>query len=290
MFKIICFHRVSNEISPAYQPIPVTVFDKIINYLTRNYFVVPLNDIDCLNTTRKKKLVITFDDAYYDFYENALPVLIKYGVSSVQHVITKCADTGESFWTQKLNKVIESYYLTQSKIVISDIEFEECPKNYKEVQFVALTLYLKLLNISKRDEIINRLIAEAKSEIEFTKMMNWSEIKDCTANKVLIGSHTHSHVNLSNIDYLSQDYELGESRRKILEQVSLCVSLAFPNGKYNSETIDVACKHGYEFMFTTEKSHLIENNAKNVFTRYSLYHYEWWKNYLMLTHNKYLEK
>lgn len=277
-----CFHRVSNEISPAYQPISVKTFEKIISFLNKRYFIVPLNDVSCTNHTKKSKAVITFDDAYYDFYEYALPILIKYNTPSVQHVITHCAETGESFWTQKLNKSIENYYQNKAEIIIPEIEFRASPTSFKEVQEIALNLYFSLLELPNRELIIKNLSANALSEVEYTIMMNWDEIRECSQNNVLFGSHTHTHKNLANLKIPELEFEIGHSVELLHKHLGYCISLAFPNGKYNKETLQVAEKYKCEFVFTTEKKHLLTHNEREVYPRFSLYHNEWWKNYVRL--------
>ena len=39
-YHIFCFHRVSDEYSPAYPPIPVKVFDRICRFLNRNFNIL----------------------------------------------------------------------------------------------------------------------------------------------------------------------------------------------------------------------------------------------------------
>lgn len=138
--KIFCFHRVSDEISPAYPPLPKKVFRKTLEYIDKHYHVIDINDINSPIKSNKKLAVLTFDDAYYDFYENALPILRKHNFPAVQHVITHCAETGESFWTQKLNKIIEAYYFNKKKIEIPELNYSGIIPNAHEVGKLAFSL------------------------------------------------------------------------------------------------------------------------------------------------------
>jgi peptidoglycan/xylan/chitin deacetylase (PgdA/CDA1 family) len=280
--EVFCFHRISDEVSPAYQPIPPKTFDKIISYLSKKYFIVPINDISSKNTTNKPKALITFDDAYYDFYEYALPILDKYKIPSVQHVITSCANDGKTFWTQRLNKIIDSYFFHKKNIRIPDLNIELSVKSYRETQMSSLKLYYLLLDNPNRSLIIENIAKNAPGVVEDTKMMNWDNIKDCMKYNVLFGSHTHTHQNLSVLSFEEQTAEIQFSKKLMLENIGECVSLAFPNGLYNEHTIEAAYENDFKVLFTTEKANLIKGTEKKVITRFSLYHQQWIRNYIKL--------
>lgn len=114
------FHRVSEEFSPAYPPMPPKTFERIVKFLNRNYLVIPQEELT-ENTkfkSKKKLCVVTFDDAYYDFAQYALPILEKHKTPAALHIISNVAQNASTFWTQRLNKIIESYFLDNQVIAI----------------------------------------------------------------------------------------------------------------------------------------------------------------------------
>jgi len=282
--QIFCFHRISDEFSPAYPPIPIKVFDKICAFINRKYLVIPLDGINDINLNKKPRAIITFDDGYYDFYENALPILIKYKMPAVQHVITSCAETGESFWTQKLNKTVEAYFFSKNVLYLKELNLRYNPKSSSECEKVALDLYLKLLIYPKRDALIDDLYQEIDKNVEFTRMMRWHELAECAKNNISIGSHTHNHINLKTADSKELFFELECSRELIKDNIKSqnCDSLAFPNGLFNEQVIGVAKSSGYKFLFSTEPNSILFSKMPVVLPRISLYHQLWWKNYLKL--------
>jgi len=140
--QLFCFHRISDEFSPAYPPIPVKVFDKIMSFINRHYLVIPIEEIGNSFISKKTRMIITFDDAFYDFYENALPILQKYKFPAIQHVITNCAESTESFWTQRLNKIIEAYFFEKQKLIIPELNVNKIIEQVEDVEHIALNLYL----------------------------------------------------------------------------------------------------------------------------------------------------
>ncbi|MDD4213245.1 MAG: polysaccharide deacetylase family protein [Bacteroidales bacterium] len=287
--QILCFHRVSDEFSPAYPPIPVKVFEKILSFINRNYVVIPIEEIDKRNTSGKPRLIITFDDAYYDFYENALPLLNKYKFPALQHVITHSAETGESFWTQRLNKMIEACFFEKRELVIPELQISRKLNNAKEVEKTALEVYLLLLDKMDREGILKKIEESIKDHVAHTRMMGWKELNECTKYGISIGSHTHNHATLSKMNDAELKFELEHSRKLILGNVhsSECMSLAFPNGKYNDEVITVATNAGYQYFLSTEHAKFSGKNPPLVLPRYCIYNKEWWKNYLKFTLYRY---
>lgn len=281
---IFCLHRISDEYSPAYPPIPVKVFDRICSFINRNYFVIPLDELENNFYSKKKRAIVTFDDAYLDFYENALPLLIKYKIPAVQHVITNCAQTGDSFWTQKLNKIIEAYSKSGQEIIIPELNINALPKSNKEIEQLALSTYIKLLSLSGRDKILSKLQTNCKTGILFTKMMTWNELKECSGNNITIGSHTHQHSNLTKLSNEEIELELAISKSLIESNIPnyVCNTIAFPNGQFNDHTIEIAKSLDYKYLFSTEEFSVRSTNIPTVLPRFSLYHNVWWKNIIKL--------
>src|SRR6056297_2982137 len=155
--QIFCFHRISNEISPAYPPIPVAVFDKICKFIDKRYLVIPLHEIQQSFRSRKPRAVITFDDAYYDFYSEALPVLVKYKLPAVQHVITTCAENGQSFWTQQLNKIIEAYAFQKIPLDFAPLNIHQIQLQTNSIEKTALKIYKWLLPRTDKEKYLAQL-------------------------------------------------------------------------------------------------------------------------------------
>ncbi len=282
---VFCLHRISDEKSPAYPPIPVKVFESFCKFITRFYRPVDITEALTLSPSGKPLAIVTFDDAYYDFYENALPLLVKYHIPAIQHVITQSAETGESFWTQKLNKLVEAYFAARQPIVVEEMQFQREMLNEADIETTALDLYLKLLNNSERDTIIRLMSSKLGQGIENTRMMTWKEINESTQFGIRIGSHTHSHANLTHLNHAELEKELRISQQLITRNTrnAECISLAFPNGQYNAQVVDTAVNTGYNYLFGTEPLGAKSIEPGKVIPRISIYNREAWKNLVKLT-------
>ena len=91
ILSVLMYHSVSNN-GWEFSTTPDD-FEKQIKYLLENNysFMTPEDIPDFLNKSKllkKNSVLITFDDGYNDFYENALPILKKFNVPAALFVHT----------------------------------------------------------------------------------------------------------------------------------------------------------------------------------------------------------
>ncbi|MBR5643573.1 MAG: polysaccharide deacetylase family protein [Salinivirgaceae bacterium] len=289
--QVFNFHRVSDEHSPAYPPIPTRVFEKVVKFIKRHYKIISQKELLSLDSANSRKpfAVITFDDGFYDFKKCALPILIKHNVPVSLHVVTKVAETGETFWTQKLNKIVEKYALENKTISNEHLSKEYTLRNDEETEQVALQIYKELLPLKNKVEILDNIAKEIDNEYEKTQMLLWNDLKTLPASIVEIGSHTHTHTNLKTIETSEIHNELYTSWNEINKNTQHNpISIAFPNGQYDERVLEEAKIIGYKIMYTCEAKKNIIPASDNIYHRYDIYNKEYWKNYIKLLKYRFL--
>lgn len=261
---VLCFHRVSNEDSPAYPPIKIEVFDDILKYIIKNYNVINLSQINEKNNGSKKRLVITFDDGYKDFITYALPLLKKYNLNAVLSVVAQTVIGKNDIWTQKLNKIVEAYYKESIPInfILNNIHFN-FNISKKNVAQTAFDIYSLIMNES--DFVINDILKilenNLKHEYDKTEMLSIDDIKQISDAGIEIASHSMTHKILisKNVD-LSE--EIAQSKILIESLINKPVNtFAFPNGAYNKKVIDFTSKH-YRYLLTMYESTFTPNYSR----------------------------
>jgi peptidoglycan/xylan/chitin deacetylase (PgdA/CDA1 family) len=89
-FPVLTYHRVSDSLDLSITRQRIGQFQRGIRFLCeQGYKAVKLDEM--LNpgeAESEKKVALTFDDAYQDFYLNAFPVLQKFGLTACIFVIT----------------------------------------------------------------------------------------------------------------------------------------------------------------------------------------------------------
>lgn len=102
---VVVFHRVSPDPDPFWPPYTPEAFARLIGFLAKRYRFISVEDLltQPLDGLRGG-IVITFDDAWHDFVDHALPVLREHHVPVVQFVATGPTGQGTLIWTSLLDQ------------------------------------------------------------------------------------------------------------------------------------------------------------------------------------------
>ena len=254
---ILCLHRVSDEVDFFFNPIKIKNFCNFLTYLNKHYEIIHFKDIKN-SYSLKNKLILSFDDGYYDFYENVLPVLVKKNIKANHNIVNICANANSIIWTQKLNVIFNFYY---SKLNIQSLENDFEKINIEKTNYLSWSekyyqCFKFLLNIDfvNRTQKIDYIINLKSIQTDSVKMMNWNQINECSKNNIEIGSHSYSHDNFSLINNVSQlDAEIKNSMTEINNKLSInCNIFSLPNGQFNEITFNYLKVLKTEFILKVE--------------------------------------
>ena len=260
VLTIICFHRISDENSYVWPPLPTNDFERILQYLVKYYDVIRPDDI--INKTPwlvKPLAMITFDDGYKDFMLNALPLLKKYRLPAVQSIVVNSVVTGEQINTQRLNNLIDGYIKHKVSLNLQENQKSVIHQVTTKTMYTVKERLMELtLNASEdeKEELLLRLEAKLP-EHKVTEMMNWGDLRECMEQNIDIASHTMSHPLLDEIskDNAQLNYELDESKLLIEKNINHPVTcISFPRGHFNQTVVDASIKAGYQLMLTTQQT------------------------------------
>lgn len=101
--SVLCYHNVvphANGIGEAGLHLDAQDFERQIDYLAHHYQCIPLAELVWRirhGIPLRRRVVLTFDDAYFGVFEHALPILQRYRVPATVFVVTGRAATGEPF-------------------------------------------------------------------------------------------------------------------------------------------------------------------------------------------------
>jgi peptidoglycan/xylan/chitin deacetylase (PgdA/CDA1 family) len=249
---VLSLHRVSEERDFFFDPIKPKNFEKMIEYCCKYYSIINFEQLD--QKTTKPKLILSFDDGYYDFIENVLPILKKQGLPSNHNIVNRCASDNEIIWTQKLNDIFnhfKSKNITQHALIDPISRFEGNWIAY----YMSLYKHLLVTNKKDRTDLINTLTLQYTIQSNY-RMMNWSDVEYCAKNDVEIGSHTTTHNSLSTIFTVEEfESEIKNSIEEISQKINKKVNvLALPNGQISTQAMD--------YIKTLEIKHVLLVNDK----------------------------
>jgi peptidoglycan/xylan/chitin deacetylase (PgdA/CDA1 family) len=253
-----------------------------IQYLKNYFHVIPLSEI--MNNYGKSPslkpkpiCIVTFDDGWSDFYKYAYPVLKAHGVPATVFLPTQFIGTENQFWTDALMQLC--YGKTQGE--------GGCRKQPSSLNAVIDLLESGSVTLEDRlertietmkslpQEEINRILADLSERwrIDPTPQgrdfLTWDEVREMhRSGLVSFGSHTATHRILTTLRDDEIDWELQESKNRLVEEgvVDLsCLLFAYPNGNYNDKILNLVKKHGYSLAVTTKKGWVHYSDGLSLF-------------------------
>ena len=249
---VLMFHRISDELDPLWNPMPIKKFELLMELLKNNTYVFPIEKINEIRNYPTKPLVaISFDDGYRDFYFNAYPILKKYNLPAHHNICPGLIDGKSLPWTQYLNLYLSSKNI--KFIELPDKSIFQINGEVNERNFLDLCKILSQINSDRLNEWMKPIVFEV-SKKETDLLMSWDMIRNCSESGIHIGSHSLTHQNLAQLtDEIELNKEINGSRKRIQEEVEINPRIfAFPNGFYNKKSLDFVIKSGFSTILLCE--------------------------------------
>ena len=261
--QVLMYHRVTrDEKVPGITP---ETFEKHLQLLNKYYQVV---DIDTALTTAKletkAKIVLTFDDGYYDFYTQAWPLLKKYNFPASIYITTDFIDGDMWMWPDKVREILSKSSL--DSITLANIgELALSAERYEDNWHRISDYCLPMLE-SERSGYIDDLaqlfgVELPKKPPQRFSGLTWTQLLEMQEAGLNIGSHTLSHPILTRISQEHLEQELAQSKQVIEEKLATTVKgICYPNGMQadvSENVINTAKKCQYHYgliAYSQEKS------------------------------------
>lgn len=268
--NIIAYHRVVKDIAKAEHEaihgmvVSSTTFRSHCETLRRAFDVVSLETavhfLDGERRVVRPMAVITFDDGYVDFYNEAFPILNDLGLSAT--VFLPTAYIGQEkplahdriYWLLKnvLDRPFQIAAALRRVGVIDLLHSELYPGN-----LLAVTDSIVHLDDELREKVISELEADLGSGMkpypDEYKLLDWAAVREMSAKRIEFGSHTKNHVVLPLEGEQATRDEIFESRSELEQHLGKkVVSFAYPNGKYTPVIRQLTADAGYQIAVTTE--------------------------------------
>lgn len=268
--NIIAYHRVVADIRKAEQEaiygivISTDTFRRHCEILKRTCEIVSLEKAARMlasgRTGTRPAAVLTFDDGYVDFYEEAYPVLAEMQLPATMFLPTAFIGTKKPlahdriYWLvrQMMNCSVRMTAALKRIGLGTDVvyQFDRFASPLKKTD---LLVYLPN---TLRERIIHEL--ECDLGVDFEEypreygLLDWEMVREMAANNIDFGSHSANHVILPLEDHGVASKELAESKEKLEGELGKRItSIAYPNGVYSAAVKQLSSEAGYEIAVTT---------------------------------------
>lgn len=267
LLLVLNYHRIGDPDDHAFDPGVFSAtcdqFSEQIRYLKRHASVVSLTEaltfIESRSQEKRRRyrVLLTFDDGYLDNYQSVYPILRSLGVEGVFFLITSMVGSCQVPWWDHVAHLLKTarrrrFSLRYPAPLAVDVDDHGMTKSLREV----LCLYKKPENANPA-RFLEELREEAGADdppATERRFLNWEEAREMSRGGMAIGSHTHSHSVLSQLQLENQRRELAQSRAILKEQLGADPdALAYPVGKlvsFSDQTQQLVHDAGYRAAFS----------------------------------------
>lgn len=249
---VLSLHRISDERDYFFDPISPKHFAALLEYCCKHYSLTSFGGLG--EKTNKPKLILSFDDGYRDFVEQALPIIRQYGVPCNHNLVNACLNEGMVIWTQRMNDIFN--FLKKNNIKDDELigKFEQQDANNWIAYYVRFFRKMLAHSREKRERILETLALKYQIRSSYA-MMTWDDARACAQKfDVEIGCHTYHHDSLLNTT--SEEYlaiEIGLSVQEMEQNLGQKINiLALPNGQFNEKVARYAESVGVKFLLLVD--------------------------------------
>ena len=259
---------------PKIRGLDYSDFVSQINFLKGRYRILSMeefinNDFD--NT--KKNCLLTFDDGYIDHYDFVFPTLIDKNIKGSfftpvdtiidntlldVNLIHLILASGEE--SKILDRLIYHYGKMELEIPIDNyIQSITTDSRYDtETTILIKRLLQTVLPFEIRTNICRHLLIdfldESEKELAKSFYLSKQNIREMISEGMHFGSHGKSHFWFSSLKKSAQEEEIKSSIEFLssLYSVDFDLTMCYPYGDYNNETLDLLKKYNFQVSVTTE--------------------------------------
>jgi peptidoglycan/xylan/chitin deacetylase (PgdA/CDA1 family) len=207
--RVLLYHRIDEpmarpELDPTLLSATPAAFEAQMRHVARHYPVVSLEQV--LSAVRRgpplapRSVLLTFDDAYQDFAENAWPVLRSARLRATLFVPTAYPDQpSRTFWWDRLYHAITTTARCRPMDTLMGRLTLDTLADRRQT-FRRLKSRLKRID----HELASALVAALSDALEVAArpnpVMTWETLRRLSAEGVTLASHTRTHALLDRVE------------------------------------------------------------------------------------------
>jgi peptidoglycan/xylan/chitin deacetylase (PgdA/CDA1 family) len=198
--------------------------------------------LDALRAGKCRNLVtLTFDDGLRNHLTVAHEVLSSLQVPATFYVCPALVGTPFSTWTWELEPRLARLSIHRRQEIFARGAADS---------FAPFLQELKAMPLSRREALWDEIV-NATPEFSFTAeeerqfgLMDWAELARLDHSLITIGSHTHTHVDLPQVDDARLEDELAASKAVLREKLGYDARhFAYPNGSHDPRASRAVARH-----------------------------------------------
>lgn len=243
--RILTYHRIG---APA-------TFEAQMRYLAQHHYVVSMQELfDVFDRGRilpPRSVMITFDDAYQDFANQAWPIMKRYRLPTTVFVATAFPDQPDRvFWWNRLQTALSTSKQSSIETPIGRLPLSTAPQRTQA--YKRLRDHVKTLPHREAMSTVDQLYAALGKPPVTNDVLGWEALRRLAQEGVALGAHTQTHPLMNRISATEAVAEAFASLRDLEREIgSVLPIFAYPNGSFNQEVVRQLKDGGMALAFTT---------------------------------------
>jgi peptidoglycan/xylan/chitin deacetylase (PgdA/CDA1 family) len=230
-------------------------FDKQLSRINKKYTIISIDELFKWlmddEPIAHDSIILTFDDAYRDFKNEALPILEKYDFPATVYVPTRLLDDNRAPFEHRLG--MELHERNKLNITVDDFTINASLRTKEEV----VSTYNKIRNKFKfsstelREDFLKKIETSSGST---DIILNAKELRKLhTHPLVTVGAHGHEHVPFTSLPREKQKINIETCRDQLTNILgSPPKHFSFPYGSFNDSAIQAVREAEFETAVTTQ--------------------------------------
>lgn len=263
--RVLTYHRIDEPtrrpwLDPGLISATPKEFGRQMAYLASHCQTLTVQDVLAALQSRNKKdippraVLVTFDDGYRDFEEQAWPILKRYRIPAAVFIPTAYPDHPEqTFWWDDLYQALQNTRGKESlETPIGTFSLSDTISRKQAYQH--LKNYLKTLRHAEAISRVRDLSKELEVPPAANCIMSWSSLRKLSREGLTVGAHTRTHPLLNRLSLDEARKEVIGSFEDLKSELGIALPIfAYPSGEVNDDVVSMLEREGVSLAFTTKR-------------------------------------
>jgi len=262
VLRVLTYHRVSDPVDADLFPGLISAtpsgFAGQMEYLATHWHVVSLPEVLDAYRTRSplphRAVLITFDDGYVDFEQQAWPILSRVGLPATLFVPTAYPDVpGRAFWWDRLfEAVVRGKGPDRIETSIGELSLGTDAERSRA--FDQLRAAVKSMPHRRSTALVDEVCRGLGVTSHRNPVLGWESLRSLASAGVSICAHTRSHPQLDCLPEDEAREEIVSSLDDVRREIGAALPVfAYPDGRFDAATVRILGEEGVELAFTTRR-------------------------------------
>jgi len=267
---ILRYHSIQDDPESCANSIGVGVihatriFRWQMEFLATRFHPVSLDDILLFAKGQKVlprgAVAVTFDDGYVDNYQNAMPVLNRFGIPATFYVMVGAVEANSPPWFCRLRHAFGTTTRREWLDAATGKSRTLGSPGERETEFLKVAARSAAMDGTTREQLVETI--ERDLDVEPLPalsglMMSWDQMRALVGAGHIVGSHTVTHPNVACVGEQDARTELVESKRQLEQEMGAAVNhFSYPHPAldphWTATTLEISLAAGYQTAVTTD--------------------------------------